>query len=91
MTTSCSPGTRAKPGKSPEQPSKDLFGGGGLTFPEVQECHRYQYTEYQHCKLLCESDYCNQICLDIYTHEVELCYTENGFPIPPVLIPPPRP
>ena len=68
---------------------KGLFGGGGLTFPEVQECHRFQYTEYMHCLLLCESDYCKDICLREYTHEVELCYTENGFPVPPVLIPPP--
>ena len=70
---------------------KGLFTGGGLTIEEVQECHRLQYTEYLHCKTLCESEYCHSVCLDVYTHEVELCYTDNGFPIPPILIPPPRP
>lgn len=66
---------------------KKLFG----TLEKAEECHRVQYEAYLRCRALCESDYCNSICLREFNSAVEFCYDKNGQLLPPNFIPPPRP
>ena len=60
------------------------------TIEDAQECHRQAYSDYQYCKLLCETAYCANICDTQYEEEVKECYESRGFDVPIRITPPPR-
>ena len=57
---------------------------------QAKECHREAYAEYQRCKLLCETDYCQSICDSQFEETVDECYQSRGLTAPLLSTPPPR-
>jgi hypothetical protein len=48
----------------------------------LDQCLTIAREEYLRCKLLCETAYCQSICDREYAEAKEICYIDNGFPVP---------